>query len=123
MREHLRPGDTVVATDVLQQYWYIGQADFWLRNAKDVATYVYEGADGKIRDIYVNAELLNANHAAELLASEKRVWVIVSSIDMDEDWAFSAAERKFLASVKSRGQLALTGRDGKSTVYLLGGDA
>lgn len=123
VRENLRPGDKVVATDVLQQRWYVGQADYWLRSADDVSIYVYEGQDGKIRDIYVNAELLNSEDAAALLNSGQRVWVVVSSVDVNEDWAFSVAEREFLAAVKARGKLALSGRDGYSAVYLLGGDA
>jgi len=123
VRAHLRPGDTVVATDVLQQRWYIGQADFWLRSETDVSIYVYEDRQGKIRDIYVNAEYLDAQHAAELLNGEGRVWVVVSSIDVAENWAFSAAEREFLDAVKARGKLALQGRDGRSAVYVFGGDA
>ncbi len=123
VREHMQPGDTVIATDVLQQRWYVGQADYWLRSSTDVSIYVYAGKDGKVRDIYVNAEYLSNQIAAELLASNKRVWVVVSSVDVDEDWAFSATEREFIAAVKARGVLALSGRDGKSAVYLMGGDA
>lgn len=123
VRERLQPGDIVVATDVLQQRWYIGKADFWLRNETDVSIYVYKDWEGKIRDIYVNAEYLDADHAAEVLASNKRVWVVVSSIDVDEHWAFSSSEREFLAAVQARGKLALKGRDGKSAVYVFGGDA
>ena len=33
----LRPDDVVIATDVLQQRWYVGRADYWLRSLKDVA--------------------------------------------------------------------------------------
>lgn len=123
VRERLQPGDTVVATDVLQQRWYVGQADYWLRSATDVSIYVYEAKDGRIRDIYVNAELLNATHATNLLAGDERVWVVVSTVDVGEDWAFSAAERSFLDAVKARGELVFSGRDGKSAVYVFGGNA
>ncbi len=123
VRERLQPGDLVIATDALQQRWYVGQVDYWLRNEKDVAIYVYKDQDSRIRDIYVNAELFNAEHAARLLEGKTRAWVIVSSIDVNEDWAFSAREREFLAAVKAHGVLKLTGRDGHSQVYLLGGDA
>jgi len=123
VRANLQPGDKVVATDVLQQRWYIGQADFWLRNESDVSIYVYKDQEGKIRDIYVNAEYLDAHHANELLTGNDRVWVVVSSIDVAENWAFSAAEREFLDAVKTRGKLALQGRDGRSAVYVFGGDA
>jgi len=124
VRERLQPGDVVVATDVLQQRWYVGQADYWLRSHSDTSIYVYEDKnDGRIRDIYVNAELLNGDHARQLLSGNQRVWVIVSSIDVDEEWAISAPEQEFLRAVRAEGPPRLTGRDGRSAVYLVGGDA
>lgn len=123
VRERLQPGDVVVATDVLQQRWYVGQADYWLRNETDVAIYVYKGKDDRIRDIYVNAEFLSTEHANRLLQGGGRVWVIISSVDVEEEWAFSATEREFLNAVKEQGPAKLVGRDGRSSVYLLEGDA
>ncbi len=123
VRERLQQGDVVVATDVLQQRWYVGQADYWLRNEKDVQIYIYEDKDDRIRDIYVNAEYLSANHAERLLNGDKRVWVIVSSIDVKEDWAFGAPEREFVQSVETAQPAIFTGRDGRSAVYLFGDDS
>lgn len=120
VRERLQPTDVVVATDVLQQRWYVGRADYWLRNEKDVEIYTYRGKDDRIRDIYVNAEYLSTNHAERLLTGDKRVWVIVSSIDVQEDWAFSATERNFVQAIATAGQPVFTGRDGRSAVYLFG---
>ena len=121
VRDRLQPDDVVVATDVLQQRWYVGRADYWLRNERDVQIYVYEGIDNRIRDIYVNAEYLSQDRAEALLEGNKRVWVIISSIDVEEDWAFSAKERTFLDAVKAQGPARFTGRDGRSAVYLVGG--
>jgi len=123
VRERLQPDDVVVATDVLQQRWYVGRADYWLRNEKDVQIYVYKGKDDRIRDIYVNAEYLNKNHAKRLLSGDKRVWVIVSSIDVKEEWAFGAPEREFVKAVENARPAVFTGRDGRSAVYLFGGDS
>ncbi|MEM7217585.1 MAG: glycosyltransferase family 39 protein [Pseudomonadota bacterium] len=115
----LQPGDRVVASDVLQQRWYVGQADYWLRSLTDVSRYIYVASDGKVRDIYVHAEHLNENLLASLLDAHPRIWVILSSIDMEEDWAFSAAENAFLERVAARGRLEFRGRDGRSKVYLV----
>lgn len=123
VRERLQPGDVVVATDVLQQRWYVGQADFWLRSEDDIAKFLYKARDGRIRDIYVNAEFLSARSAQELLHSSTRVWVIVSSVDIDEDWAFSPTEREFMSAVQAAGPARYEGRDGRSQVFLLGSDA
>ena len=120
VRARLQPGDVVVATDVLQQRWYVGQADYWLRSANDVSIYVYRGADDRVRDIYVNAEHLNAEIAADLLSSGQRIWLIVSSVDVGEAWAFSQVEQDFIATMAERGTELYTGRDGKARVYLLG---
>ena len=108
---------------MLQQRWYVGRADYWLRNEKDVQIYIYEDKDDRIRDIYVNAEYLSANHAERLLNGDKRVWVIVSSIDVKEDWAFGAPEREFVQSVETAQPAIFTGRDGRSAVYLFGDDS
>ena len=123
VRERLQPDDVVVATDVLQQRWYVGRADYWLRNEKDVQIYVYKGKDDRVRDIYVNAEYLSTNHAERLLNGDKRVWVIVSSIDVKEDWAFGAPERDFVNTVAAARPAVFTGRDGRSAVYLFGDDS
>ena len=119
VQARLQPGDIVVATDVLQQRWYAGQADYWLRSLSDAARYVYAGADGKVRDIYVHSEHLGPDRAEELLTGTQRVWFIVSSIDLDEDWAFSPFERDVLQQVEQRAELVAQGRDGRARAYLL----
>ena len=119
VRERLQPDDVVIATDVLQQRWYVGQADYWLRSRSDVSRYIYQRAPGDIRDIYVHSRHLGPLDADRLLQGERRVWVIVSSVDVDEDWAMSTFEREFLGRVRERAEPLFTGRDGRSEVYLL----
>ena len=55
----------------------------------------------------------------QLLASKTRTWVIASSVDMADDWAFSALENDYLAHAARRGKLMFTGRDGQAKVFLL----
>ena len=119
VREHLQPGDSVVATDVLQQRWYVGQADYWLRSVSDVASYIYQLPNREVRDVYVHARHVDSTIVDTLLNANNRVWVIASSVDMEDDWAFSSLEQDFLAEVARRGELMLTGRDGQAKVYLL----
>jgi len=119
VRERLQPGDSVVATDVLQQRWYVGQADYWLRSVSDVASYIYKLPNREVRDVYVHARHVDSTIVESLLNAHNRVWVIASSVDLEDDWAFSSLEQDFLAEVVSRGELMLTGRDGQAKVYLL----
>ena len=119
VRERLQPGDSVVATDVLQQRWYVGQADYWLRSVADVAGFIYQLPNREVRDVYVHSRHVDTGLADSLLSSTDRVWVIDSSVDQDKDWAFSSLEKEFLQEVANRGELLYTGRDNQAKVYLL----
>lgn len=119
VRERLQPGDTIVATDVLQQRWYVGQADYWLRSVSDVNSYIYQLPNREVRDVYVHSRHVDSGIIEQLLASKTRTWVIASSVDMADDWAFSALENDYLAHAARRGKLMFTGRDGQAKVFLL----
>ena len=60
-----RPQDVILAEDSLQQTYYLGHIDFWLRGMKDAAQFAYR-KDGALHDIYTDAPLIGTG--AELMA-------------------------------------------------------
>jgi len=66
---HLQPGDVIVAEDSLQQTYYLGRVDYWLRGMKNAAQFV-QMKGGVLRDIYTGAPLIGTG--AELMALVER---------------------------------------------------
>lgn len=63
------PNDIIVAEDALQQTYYLGHIDFWLREKSKAADFIYMKG-GMYRDIYTDAPLIGSG--AELLALVER---------------------------------------------------
>jgi hypothetical protein len=64
-----RPDDVIVAEDSLQQTYYLGHIDFWLRGMNNAAQFVHMKG-GQLRDIYTDAPLIGSG--AELMALVER---------------------------------------------------
>ena len=54
---HRKSGDIVIAEDILEQQWYAGNVNYWLRNynANTKGRFTYIANDGNIHDIYINS--------------------------------------------------------------------
>jgi hypothetical protein len=59
----------IVAEDALQQTYYLGRIDYWLRGMNNAAQFVHMRG-GVLRDIYTDAPLLGTG--AELMALVER---------------------------------------------------
>jgi hypothetical protein len=78
--QQLRPDDVILAEDVLQQTYYLGQVDYWLISRKVARRYV-ERVDGEIRDFYTGTRVIDSGAALEQLLnsySDRRIFVIGS---------------------------------------------
>lgn len=120
--ERRRPGDVVIAEDPLQQRWYAGPVDFWLRSFADGRQFVYRAPDGALRDIYVNSQILRDVALVDSLLTHAagRVWVITSGETYGErDYYLDDAQRRWLDSLEATLAPAFTGRDGVTRVYCL----
>ncbi|MGI9302053.1 MAG: ArnT family glycosyltransferase, partial [Gammaproteobacteria bacterium] len=58
VRQRLVDGDIVVAEDALQQRWYVGKVDYWLRDPVNSRQFLYRSPAGYLRDIYVSSTAL-----------------------------------------------------------------
>lgn len=121
VRERLRSDDIVVAEDALQQRWYTGRVDYWLRNTTYSAPFLYQGTDGRLREIYANSVGLTDTELEALRAMRtKRVWIITSAEARDnEALALAPAQRSWLAELRHTARPEFVGEDGISSVYCL----
>jgi hypothetical protein len=114
-----RPNDVIVAEDSLQQTYYLGHIDFWLRGMKDAAQFSYF-KDGVLHDIYTDAPLIG-NGAALMALVERRnrgaIYIIgTGEVKRDElpifrsDGIYETLQRPIFAPV-------FLGRDGLTQIW------
>jgi hypothetical protein len=113
------PNDVILAEDSLQQTYYLGHIDFWLRGMNDAAQFVYPKG-GALHDIYTDAPLIGSG-AALLALVERRdrgaIYVIgTGEFKGDElrvfrsDGIYEALQRPVFAPV-------FLGRDGLTMIW------
>ena len=111
-------GDLIVAMDVLEQYYYFGRVDYWLREASDARAYSYE-QDKERRDIYTSSRILSTQGELEALIRQPReiaVWLITSGELVGRQEVFIPPGVSKLLSGYDR-NLVFRGRDGVTNVY------
>ncbi len=123
VRRVRHPTDVVIAEDPIEQFWYAGKPiDYWLRSFQDSRMFVYQAEDGRLRDIYVNSELLIDPARIDSLAQRRtgRVWIITSGETVsDRGYYLDSLQHAWLDSLERTRQPAYVGRDGATKVYCL----
>jgi uncharacterized membrane protein len=114
-----RPDDLIVAEDSLQQTYYLGHIDFWLRGLKDAAQFSYL-KDGALHDIYTDAPLIaDGDSLMALVVRRNRgaIYIIGSGeVKGDElpifrsDGIFEALQRPMFVPI-------FLGRDGLTQIW------
>jgi hypothetical protein len=110
--------DLVIAMDVLQQYYYLGKVDYWLREASDAIFYSNK-RDRRYYDFYTNTPVLTTKEELERLVNQERtyrVWVITSGELTGKQAQFIPYQVSEYLSTSSN--LVFTGQDGETRVYL-----
>jgi len=118
VRSALRASDIVVAEDQIQQRWYAGRVDYWLRSPAEGSTFLHTDSAGALRDIYVASRVVTPDTLATLMATDdRRIWLITSAEARGKrELGLSADQREWLAEIE-RGVPAFTGEDGVTAVY------
>ena len=78
--QNITPDDIVLAEDVLQQTYYLGQVDYWLIGRKHSWRYLQD-VNGRIQDFYTGTAVIDTGESfEELLAAnpQRRIFVIGS---------------------------------------------
>ena len=121
--ERLRPEDIVVAEDPLQQWWYVGRVDYWLRHPDHAPGAVFRDDRGDFRDIYVASRWPFGREALDdaLAAAPGRTWILTSAEtvearDLTED------QRAWLDEVREAHPPVHVGRDNETSVYCVAPD-
>jgi len=114
-------GDIVVAEDVLEQRWYAGEIDYWLRNSENHIGYVFPVGDNEFEDIYVGSHILNDSTLAKLQSiADRRIWVITSAETANNhSYYLSKSQIAWLKALKQHQKPVYTGKDAITQVFLL----
>ena len=122
VRSMRRPGDIVIAEDPLEQTWYAGEVDYWLRSIADARLFMRRRPDGRITDIYVGTELLGDTAAIRDVVSGtgERVWLITSGeTRAARGYYLDPAQRVWLDSIERVSAPHFVGSDSATFVYCL----
>lgn len=122
VRENLQDQDIIIAEDVLQQFWYVGRVDYWLRAIETHGHFTYlSSTDGQIRDLYINS-LVADNDIVDSLRNNKkqRIWLITSAeTQSDKEFYLSKKQLSWMNTIMHKYSPAYVGLDGVSKVYCI----
>ena len=121
VRSHLRPNDIVVAQDALQQYWYVGKVDYWLRQPDSIDSFLFR-SNGVLKDIYVLSEPTSDENINKLKTSKERIWVITSGEVYnfkDHFLGVNSLQRNWIDHIEETYKPITTGLDNASAVYCI----
>jgi len=121
VRQHRAPRDIIVAEDVLQQRWYVGSVDYWLRDYVESRKFLYQDPDGRLRDMYVNS-IAATPDVLEFLSgfNGARVWVITSGETYPKrEYYLNTVQQRWLHALETTRVPVFSGRDGVTKVYCL----
>lgn len=118
---HSSSDDIIIAEDVIQQRWYAGRVDYWLRDQESHKKFIFIGDDGQLRDIYVNSTIATPEILDTLLADkEKRLWLITSGETFDVRHHYlNKQQLAWLEKIERLHKPVYTGKDRISFVYCL----
>ncbi len=119
VRAHLRPGDLVIAEDVIVQTYYLGRVDYWLIGQRTALQYGYR-RNGRFEDFYTNTPIIsNARQLEALIARRDRGAIyIIGSGEQQEDGRAAARGPSLERFLTSPGlQVVFVGRDHLTKVW------
>ena len=122
VRAAMQPDDIIIAEDPLQQRWYVGQVDYWLRSFRDARMYLRQTDDGSLHDIYVWSELMtDPPDASWLNRPDRSVWLITSIETAGRrDIYLENDQLQWLTDIEKSNTPVHMSRDGVTAVYCFG---
>jgi hypothetical protein len=116
---HLQPNDIILAEDVLQQTYYLGQVDYWLVTKQVASKFVYE-SNGELRDFYTNTRLIGTGEQLQELIDRRdrgAIYVIGSGENQEDGRRYMRSDGIYEVLASPRFKLMFTGRDGLTQVW------
>jgi hypothetical protein len=118
-----KAGDIVIAEDVLQQRWYAGKIDYWLRQyeSESGGLFLYKGKDQKLHDIYINSISATPDVLSFLTNNNtQRIWLITSGETyFQRELYLKDHQLRWLENIESSHKPVFTGEDRITKVYCL----
>jgi hypothetical protein len=111
----------IIAEDVILQQYYLGRADYWLREYSDVISYA-RLQDGRMHDVYTWSEILSTGAELEAVldsASDRDVFIIGSGDNFRNGVARFRGYGIAEVLESDRLEVVYHGRDGKTLVWKL----
>lgn len=121
VRSHRKPGDIVIAEDILEQRWYAGDIDYWLRNYQSHRKFLYKGSDLLLHDIYVNSVAITPDVLTSLKNNtSQRIWLITSGETVGHRKNYlDNDQEQWLEQIEKTIAPAFIGSDHATRVYCL----
>ena len=118
--QQIDPDAVILAEDVLQQTFYLGSVDYWLRSNLRALRFVRE-KDGAFHDIYTDTALIGtADDLEALLRKPERGPVyIMGSGETSEDPRFFLGEDIVQTIKRHNPKEIFIGRDGKTRIQVI----
>lgn len=116
---NLDEGATIIAEDALQQGYYLGRVDYWLREIGDARSYSVV-REGKILDQYTGAVVLGTGEELEALLDERagtEVYIIGSGENFVGNVRRLRGEGIAEALQSDRLEIVFNGRDNKTKIW------
>lgn len=110
--------DVVLAEDVLQQTYYLGKVDFWLRGYDVAKSYVRE-KQGALRNIYTDVPLMGTGEELEhLIQSKDRGAIyIIGSGETTGNYAYFLSNGIWDVLKRYSPEIIFTGRDNQTVIW------
>lgn len=117
-KKSLTKNDVVLAEDALQQMYYFGRVDFWLRAVSDASGRVWERG-GKLYNIYTNVPLIGSGAELDSLLGDpdRGAVYIIGSGETYDDKAYFLGNGILEVIENNTPQVIFTGRDEKTIIW------
>lgn len=122
LRSRTSENAVVIAEDPLEQHWYAGGVDYWLRRYGDARKFLYIAESNRVRDMYVNSIHARTPALLDSLVAEAdgSVWLVTSGETAHyREYYLDEPQRRWVDSVESSRRPTYVARDSATLVYCL----
>jgi len=121
VRDNKASEDIVIAEDVLEQKWYVGSVNYWLRDFDADSGFLYKSDDQHLHDIYTNSIAMTPDIFEKLAATiDRKIWLITSAETFYNRKHFlNEQQLNWLANIEKNQKAVFVGKDKITKVYCI----
>jgi len=118
--QNIKPGDILIAEDVLEQTYYLGRVDYWLISRQQARLYV-QRVEGVIRDFWTGTPLIDSGEQLQQVldtSAGRRIFIIGSGENQqDGRREMRGIGISKILTTSDRLEEVFLGNDGKTKVW------